>query len=95
MFFWLELSVGTTLQGLGSEVDAVLEVEASRLTPLLAVPLAVTAFASWRQVGVSQITGTFLGGPHNKDYSILGSILGSPHFGKLPGDSNLFDVNGR
>ena len=23
-------------------------------------------------------------GPHNKDYSILGSILGSPHFGKLP-----------
>ena len=28
--------------------------------------------------------GTFLGGPHNKDYSILGSILGSPYFGKLP-----------
>ena len=26
----------------------------------------------------------FLGGPHNKDYSILGSILGSPYFGKLP-----------
>ena len=24
------------------------------------------------------------GGPHNKDYSILGSILGSPYFGKLP-----------
>ena len=23
-------------------------------------------------------------GPHNKDYNILGSILGSPHFGKLP-----------
>ena len=23
-------------------------------------------------------------GPHNKDYSILGSILGSPYFGKLP-----------
>ena len=23
-------------------------------------------------------------GPNNKDYSILGSILGSPHFGKLP-----------
>ena len=23
------------------------------------------------------------GGPHNKDYNLLGSILGSPHFGKL------------
>ena len=28
--------------------------------------------------------GTFLGGPHNKDYSILRSILGSPYLGKLP-----------
>ena len=28
--------------------------------------------------------GTLLGGPFNKDYSILGSILGSPYFGKLP-----------
>ena len=30
---------------------------------------------------------TFLilfGGPQNKDYSILGSILGSPYLGKLP-----------
>ena len=24
------------------------------------------------------------GGPYNKDYSILGSILGSPDFGKPP-----------
>ena len=24
------------------------------------------------------------GSPYNKDYSILGSIMGSPHFGKLP-----------
>ena len=30
------------------------------------------------------IRGTLFGGPHNKDYSILGSILGSPYFGKLP-----------
>ena len=30
--------------------------------------------------------GTLLGGPHNKDYSICGSILGSPHFGNLPFD---------
>ena len=31
-----------------------------------------------------KIMGTFFGGPYNKDYSILGSILGSPYFGKLP-----------
>ena len=28
--------------------------------------------------------GTRLGGPHNKDSSILGSILGSLYLGKLP-----------
>ena len=28
--------------------------------------------------------GTTFGGPNHKDYSILGSKLGSPHFGKLP-----------
>ena len=28
-----------------------------------------------------QIRGTFFGGPHNKDYSILGSILGFPYLG--------------
>ena len=33
---------------------------------------------------VSQIRGTSLRGPNNKDYSFLGSILGSPYFGKLP-----------
>ena len=27
---------------------------------------------------------TFLGGPYNKDYSILGSILGHPYSWKLP-----------
>ena len=37
-------------------------------------------------MGVPKTRGTFLGvpGPHNKDYSILGSILGSPDFEKLP-----------
>ena len=35
-------------------------------------------------VGVSQNDGYLFGGPHNKDYSILGTILGSPYFGKLP-----------
>ena len=33
---------------------------------------------------ILEIRGTFLGGPHKKDKSILGSILGSPYFGKLP-----------
>ena len=35
-------------------------------------------------MGVSQNYGYLFGGPNNKDYSILGSILGSPYFGKLP-----------
>ena len=36
-------------------------------------------FGGFRKLGV-----LFFGGPTNRDYSILGSILGSPHFGKLP-----------
>ena len=35
-------------------------------------------------MGVSQNWSTLFGGPNNKDYSILGSILGSPNCGKLP-----------
>ena len=35
-------------------------------------------------MGVSQNQGYLFGGPHNKDSNILGFILGSPHFGKLP-----------
>ena len=35
-------------------------------------------------MGVSQNSGYLFGGPYNKDYSILVSILGSPYFGKLP-----------
>ena len=34
--------------------------------------------------GVFPKLGVPFGGPHNKDYGILGSILGSPYFGKLP-----------
>ena len=34
-------------------------------------------------MGISQY-GVPFGGPHIKDYSISGSILGSPYFGKLP-----------
>ena len=33
---------------------------------------------------VSQIQAYHFGGYHNKDYSILGSILESPYLGKLP-----------
>ena len=35
-------------------------------------------------MGGSPKLGVPFGGPNNKDYSILGPILGSPHFGKLP-----------
>ena len=35
-------------------------------------------------LGFPKIRGTLFEGPNNKDYSILGSILGSPYFGKLP-----------
>ena len=35
-------------------------------------------------MGVSQNSGYHDRGPNNKDYSILGSILGFPYFGKLP-----------
>ena len=36
-----------------------------------------------------KIRGTVLEDPQNKDYSILGSILGSPYFGKLPNTSGI------
>ena len=35
-------------------------------------------------VRVPQDEGNHFGGPNSEDYSIWGSILGSPHFGKLP-----------
>ena len=38
----------------------------------------------YHHIGGSQNSGYDFGGPHNKDYSILGSILGSLNFGKLP-----------
>ena len=34
-------------------------------------------------MGVSQNYGYLFGGPHNKDYSIFGSMLGFPYFGKV------------
>ena len=38
----------------------------------------------WNIWGFPKIKSTIIGGHHNKDYSILGSILGSPNFGRLP-----------
>ena len=43
-------------------------------------------------MGVSQNKGYHFGDPHNKDYSILGSILGSPYFGKPPYKNFKADV---
>ena len=40
-------------------------------------------YETYRIWGFPKIKGYHVGGPHIKDYSILGSILGSPHFGKL------------
>ena len=37
-----------------------------------------------RNGGFPKLGAPFLGGPCNKDYSILGSIWGSPYFGKPP-----------
>ena len=34
--------------------------------------------------------GVLFGRYHNKDYSILGSILGSPYVGKLPNHMRIF-----
>ena len=42
--------------------------------------------------GFPKIRGTIFGGPHNKDYSMLGSILGSPYFGKLPNEVPTFTL---
>ena len=49
--------------------------------------------------GFPKIRGTFLGGPHNKDYSIWGSILGSPYLcmqsQDTPGESSARETTVR
>ena len=37
-----------------------------------------------RYGGFPKLGGYLFGGPHNKDYSILGAMLGSPYLWKLP-----------
>ena len=44
--------------------------------------------------GFPDIWGYFVGGPYNKDYHILVSILGSPYSGKLPCRVLGFGVQG-
>ena len=36
-----------------------------------------------------KIVCTFFGGPHDKEYRILGSMLGSPDLGKVPNTSRV------
>ena len=40
-------------------------------------------------LGFPKARGTLFGCPHNKAYSILVSLLGSPYFGKLPHTGSL------
>ena len=47
--------------------------------------------AQSRILGFPKIRSYLSGGPHNKSYSILGSILGFPYFGKVSyWESSLF-----
>ena len=46
--------------------------------------MCMSKYNIWDIWGFPKIRGTFFGGPHNKDYTILGSILGFPCLGKLP-----------
>ena len=43
--------------------------------------VATRAGKPLEDIGVSQNWGYLFGGPHNKDYNLLGSILGSPFLG--------------
>ena len=41
---------------------------------------------AFSEMGASQNWGYHFRSPNNKDYSVLGSILGSPYLGKLPNE---------
>ena len=43
--------------------------------------------------GFPKIRDTFLDGSYSKDYRILASILGSPHFGKLPNIMEAYEAS--
>ena len=50
----------------------------------LALNLGTALFRNSKIWGFPKIRGTLFEGPHNKNYSISGSILGFPYLGKLP-----------
>ena len=52
----------------------------------------ISCALSYQDLGVSQNSGYYFGGPYNKDYSIFGSILGFPYFGKLPFEKHQFNA---
>ena len=56
--------------------------EAARPKRHPSLPMNTGAYRG--DMGVFQNQGYLFGGPYKKDYSILGSILGSPYFEKLP-----------
>ena len=43
-------------------------------------------------MGISSNWGHPFGGPHDKDYGILGCILGCPYFGKLPNMDVVYNI---
>ena len=57
------------------------------------VMVAQEMLLSGLKIGSSQNYGYPFGGPYNNDYSILGSFLGSPYFGKLPSTTLLYSWN--
>ena len=60
------------------------ELAPSIASPGILSPVVSIFFSIIPIWGFPKIRGTFLGSPNNKDYSILGSILGYLNFGKLP-----------
>ena len=45
--------------------------------------LELTPLRSVQKVCATRFKGTLFGGPYKKDSRILGSMLGSPYFGKV------------
>ena len=45
---------------------------------------SICAIQIRRKTGGGPKMGYLLGGPHNEDYKVLGSILGTPYLRKLP-----------
>ena len=54
----------------------------AKLSPPAPEPEQALSYSGYG--GFLKIMDTVLGGPYNKDYSVLGSMLGCPYLGKLP-----------